>query len=159
MIIRVYEYIYVNYVSVLVMGVDVGSILMPDLFLCVTEMLNDAKYDLAKLCHDTSQLWILLMICEITRQITAMKCCKLIEEGAARIVWQKLCPVSIQTQSLPLHALRKRKPEETQVLALASSQSWLPLLRPSIPIGWRLRLLREIFTQQTQCVEWDVKID
>jgi len=22
-------------------------------------------------------------------------------------------------------------------------QSWLPLLRPSIPIGWRLRLLRE----------------
>jgi len=25
---------------------------------------------------------------------------------------------------------------------LASSQSWLPLLRPSIPIGWRLRLLR-----------------
>jgi len=36
-------------------------------------------------------------------------------------------PVSIQTQSP----------------ALASSQSWLPLLRPSIPIGWRLRLLRE----------------
>jgi len=43
-------------------------------------------------------------------------------------------PVSIQTQSL----------------ALASSQSWLPLLRRSIPIDWRLRLLREIFTQQTQ---------
>jgi len=39
--------------------------------------------------------------------------------------------------------LRKRKPQETQALALASSQSWLPLLRPSIPIGWRLRLLRE----------------
>ena len=32
---------------------------------------------------------------------------------------QLRCPVSIQTQSL----------------ALASSQSWLPLLRPSIPIG------------------------
>jgi len=65
-------------------------------------------------------------------------------------VW---CPVSIQTQSLALHALRalrKRKPQETQALALASSQSWLPLLRPSIPIGWRLRLLRENFTQQTQ---------
>ena len=30
------------------------------------------------------------------------------------------------------------------------SQSWLPLLQPSIPIGWRLRLLRENFTQQTQ---------
>jgi len=46
--------------------------------------------------------------------------------------------------------LRKRKPQETQALALASSQSWLPLHRPSIPIGWRLRLLRDIFTQQTQ---------
>jgi len=46
-----------------------------------------------------------------------------------------------------LRALRKRKPQETQALALASSQSWLPLLRPSIPIiGWCLRLLREIFT-------------
>jgi len=57
-------------------------------------------------------------------------------------------PVSIQTQSLALcalHALRKRKPQETQALALASSQSWLPLLRQSIPIGWRLRLLRENF--------------
>jgi len=43
-----------------------------------------------------------------------------------------LSPVSIQTQSL---ALRKRKPQVTQALALASSQSWLPLLRPSIPIG------------------------
>jgi len=49
-----------------------------------------------------------------------------------------------------MRALRKRKPQETQALALASSQSWLPLLRPSIPIGWRLRLLREIFTKQTQ---------
>jgi len=38
--------------------------------------------------------------------------------------------------------LRKRKPQETQALALASSQSWLPLLRPSITIGWRLRLSR-----------------
>ena len=55
-------------------------------------------------------------------------------------------PVSIQTQSPALRALRKRKPQETQALALASSQSWLPLLRPSIPIGWRLRLLREIST-------------
>ena len=34
---------------------------------------------------------------------------------------------------------------QTQALALASSQSWLPLLRPSIPIGWRLRLLSENF--------------
>jgi len=44
-------------------------------------------------------------------------------------------PVSIQTQSLALRALRKRKPQETQALALTNSQSWLPLLRPSIPIG------------------------
>jgi len=27
---------------------------------------------------------------------------------------------------------------------LGSSQSWLPLLRPSIPIGWHLHLLREL---------------
>jgi len=55
----------------------------------------------------------------------------------------RLSPVSIQTQSLALRALRKRKPQETQAIALASSQLWLPLLRPSIPIDWRLRLLRE----------------
>jgi len=61
-----------------------------------------------------------------------------------------LSPVSIQTQSLALRALRKGKPQETLALALASSQSWLPLLRPSIPVGWRLRLLREIRTQRTQ---------
>jgi len=42
--------------------------------------------------------------------------------------------------------LRKRKPQETQALALASNQSWLPLLRPSIPIDWRLRFLSENFT-------------
>jgi len=73
--------------------------------------------------------------------------------------WQQATssPVSIQTQSLALSALRKLKPQETQALALASSQWWLPLLRPSIPIFWCLRLLREnsrllreIFTQQTQ---------
>jgi len=62
-----------------------------------------------------------------------------------------LSPVSIQTQLL---ALRKRKPQETQALALTSSKSWLPLLRPSIPIGWRkrkhLRFLRFSFTQRTQ---------
>jgi len=45
---------------------------------------------------------------------------------------------------------KKPQPQETQALVLASSQSWLPLLRPRIPIGWRLRLFREIFTQQTQ---------
>ena len=50
-----------------------------------------------------------------------------------------LSPVSIQTQSLVLRALHKRKPQETQALAFASIQSWLPLLRPSIPIDWRLR--------------------
>ena len=44
-----------------------------------------------------------------------------------------------------LRRVRKQKPQETQALALASSQSWLPLLRPSIPIGWHLRFL---FTQR-----------
>jgi len=56
-----------------------------------------------------------------------------------------------------LRALRRRKPQETQALALESSQSWLPLLRPSIPIGWRLRLLREISTQQTQAIAFEWK--
>ena len=57
--------------------------------------------------------------------------------------------------------LRKRKPQETQALALASSQSWLPLLRPNIPIDWRLRLLREmigcflaVFVYATHAIEW-----
>jgi len=36
-----------------------------------------------------------------------------------------LRPVSIQTQSLALRALRKRKPQETQALELASRQSSL----------------------------------
>jgi len=35
-----------------------------------------------------------------------------------------------------LRCVRKRKPQEMQALALVSSQSWLPLLRQSIPIGW-----------------------
>jgi len=73
-----------------------------------------------------------------------------------------LSPVSIQTQSLALRALRKRKPQETQALALASSQSWLPLLRPSgfLLAGAcvccaacqrkRLHFLRFSFTQRTQ---------
>jgi len=57
-----------------------------------------------------------------------------------------LSPVSIQTQSL----------------ALASSQSRLPLLRPSIPIVWRLRLLRELAvfvyaTHATQAIAFEWK--
>jgi len=55
--------------------------------------------------------------------------------------------------SLALRALRKRKPQETQAIALASSQAWLPLLRPIIPIGWRLLLLRENFTQHRGVVQ------
>ena len=75
-----------------------------------------------------------------------------------------LSPVSLQTQSLALRALRKRKPQETQALALASSQSWLPLLQPSIPIGWRLRLLREnnathSCTNATQAIAFEWKPD
>jgi len=56
-----------------------------------------------------------------------------------------------------LRALRKRKPQETQ--ALVSSQSWLPLLRPIIPIGWRLRLLRHAThaTHATQAIAFEWK--
>jgi len=58
-----------------------------------------------------------------------------------------------------LRAFRKRKPQETQALGLASSQSWLSLLRSSIAIGWRLRLLREIVyvTHATQAIAFEWK--
>jgi len=69
-----------------------------------------------------------------TSQQSVCQCCASVSVTAGS------SPVSIQTQSLALRALRKRKPQETQALTLANSQSWLPLLRPSIPIGWRLRL-------------------
>ena len=51
---------------------------------------------------------------------------------------------------------RRGKPK---ALALASSQSWLPLLRPSIPIGWRLRLLGEFVyaTHATQAIAFEWK--
>jgi len=55
--------------------------------------------------------------------------------------------------------LRKRKPQETQAIALASSQSRLPLLRPSIPIGWRLRLLRELLlANASACVSCGFRV-
>jgi len=53
--------------------------------------------------------------------------------------------------------LRKRKPQETEALALASSQSWLPLLRPIIPIGWRLRLRLLTATHLTQAIAFEWK--
>ena len=52
--------------------------------------------------------------------------------------------VSVTRALFPFKRNRFRWVNETQALTLASSQPWLPLLRPSIPIGWRLRLLREI---------------
>ena len=95
-----------------------------------------------------------IYVCSLTTEYCIPACCSSYD------FMLDLSPVSIQTQSLALCALRKRKPQETQALALASSQSWLLLLRPSIPIGWRLRLLREqrkrlrflrfSFTQRTQ---------
>ena len=43
------------------------------------------------------------------------------------VVVAAVSPVSIQTQSLALHALRKRKPQETQALALnVRSKQWQP---------------------------------
>jgi len=69
-----------------------------------------------------------------------------------------LSPVSIQTQSLALRALRKRKPHETQALALAREPImvataltehfyWLAL---AFVREMRLRFLRFSFTQRTQ---------
>ena len=73
------------------------------------------------------------------------------------VLIMSLKPVSIQTQSLALRALRKRKPQETQALALASSQSWLPLLDRAFLLAGacvccvkRLRFLRFSFTQRTR---------
>jgi len=86
----------------------------------------------SKLCH----LRLDMLHTELQQQRKHIYSFHLVSAVAA------VSPVSIQTQSLALRALRKRKPQETQSLALTSSQSWLPLLQPSIPIGWRLRLLR-----------------
>jgi len=69
--------------------------------------------------------------------------------------------VNVTVKFLHVQALRMTLWKETQALALASSQSWLPLLRPSIPIGWRLRLLREILavfvyaTHATQAIAFE----
>ena len=52
--------------------------------------------------------------------------CKYVLASGAAYNGRDVSPVSIQTKSLALRALRKRKPQETQVLALTSSQSWLP---------------------------------
>ena len=83
-------------------------------------------------------------LCLRPRYIMSLPCCGCWYCCAALHAARWLSsPVSIQTQSLAVRALRKRKPQEKQALALASSQSWLPLLQPSIPIGWRLRLLRD----------------
>ena len=67
-------------------------------------------------------------------------------------------PVSIQTQSLALRALRKRKPQETQALFHATnasashrnarSKQWQPWLAACQ--RKRLRFLRFSFTQRTQ---------
>ena len=62
-------------------------------------------------------------------------------------------PVSIQTQSLALRALRKRKPQETQALEApanrnARSKQWQPWLAACQ--RKRLSFLRFSFTQRTQ---------
>ena len=55
----------------------------------------------------------------------------------------RLQSTSIHTPFCSLYYVLSPVSIQTQALALA-------LLRPSIPIAWRLRLLHEIFTQQTQ---------
>jgi len=52
-----------------------------------------------------------------------------------------------------MRCVNENRKKRKRLPTLASSQSWLPLLRPSIPIGWRLRLLRENFTRAI-AFEW-----
>ena len=85
--------------------------------------------------NSTLNIKHLIIIKKSIKKVTVVKCSIQLLGSEPIVKNQAVSPVSIQTQSL---ALRKRKPQETQALALASSQSWLPLLRPSIPIGWRL---------------------
>jgi len=67
-----------------------------------------------------------------------------------------LSPVSIQTQSLVLRALRKRKPQETQVLALASMVAtaltehsyWLVLAF----VAWKFAVF--VYATQAIAFEW-----
>ena len=106
-------------------------------------LLDFASHDTSGSRHDTATA-----TCQVTRCHCHCHVVSVLAQCVAGLqltnyhITDLLSPVSIQTQSLALRALRKRKPQETQALTLASSQSWLPLLRPSIPIGWRLRLLR-----------------
>jgi len=48
-----------------------------------------------------------------------------------------LSPVSIQTQSLALRALRKRKPQETQALAYFTQQTQAPANRNARSKQWQ----------------------
>jgi len=48
-----------------------------------------------------------------------------------------LSPVSIQTQSLALRALRKRKPQETQALEIFTQQTQAPANRNALSKQWQ----------------------
>jgi len=50
---------------------------------------------------------------------------------------------------VPSLLAKARFPFKRNRLRCVRCVSWLPLLRPSIPIGWRLRFLRFSFTQRT----------
>ena len=102
-------------------------------------------YNCWNCCIDNVNKLVDIILLSISQSIKQLKVCTWCDQSSqeACLVYSTNCddgtleenrwgvlqwsPVSIQTQSL----------------ALASSQSWLPLLRPSIPIGWRLRFLRE----------------
>jgi len=79
-----------------------------------------------------------------------------------------LSPVSIQTQSLALRALRKRKPQETQALVIFTQQTQAPANRNARSKQWqprlaacqrnRLRFLRFSFTPHaTQAIAFEWK--
>ena len=55
----------------------------------------------------------------------------------ARTVGQVLSPVSIQTQSLAVRALRKRKPQETQALAFLAVFVYTTHATQAIAFEWK----------------------
>ena len=74
-------------------------------------------------------LTVHLFVCHCRLWLTTQKEASRSEryEIVVVVVVAAVSPVSIQTQSLALHALRKRKPQETQALALnVRSKQWQP---------------------------------
>ena len=57
---------------------------------------------------------------------------------------EQLSPVSIQTQSLALRALRKRKPQETQALVFLAVFVYATLTTQAIVFEWKPGLITSL---------------